>query len=84
MNDRSSKEWMECKVGASFSQKAKVSKNRFWLIDKKTYASIEDTGAFGEKFHLDCIRQRVMDEEKVYFISDGARWIKNPRAKLQL
>jgi len=77
MNDRSSGEWMECKVGASFSQRAKVSKNRFWLIDKKTYASIEDAGAFGEKFYLDCIRQGVMYAEKVYFISDGARWIKN-------
>lgn len=77
VNDRSSKEWMECKVGASFSRRAKVSKKRFWLMDKKTYASIEDAGAFGEKFYLDCIRQGVMDAEKVYFISDGARWIKN-------
>ena len=76
VNDRSSKEWMECKVGASFSQRAKVSKNRFWLIDKRTYASIENAGAFGEKFYLDCIRQGVLDAEKVYFISDGARWIK--------
>ena len=77
VNDRSSREWMECKVGASFTQRAKVSKKRFWLMDKKTYASIEDAGAFGEKFYLDCIRQGVMDAEKVYFISDGARWIKN-------
>ena len=77
VNDRSSREWMECKVGASFTQRAKVSKKRFWLMDKKTYASIEDAGAFGEKFYLDCIRQGVMDAEKVYFISDRARWIKN-------
>jgi hypothetical protein len=46
-------------------------------MDKKTYASIERAEAFGEKFYLDCLRQGVMDAEKVYFISDGARWIKN-------
>ncbi len=35
INDRESKEWMECKVGASFSQRVLVSKDRIWLMDKK-------------------------------------------------
>lgn len=76
VNDRSSKEWMECKVGASFSRRVQVSKNRVWLMDKRTYASIEKAESFGEKFYLDCVRQGVMEAEKVYFISDGAVWIR--------
>jgi hypothetical protein len=75
-NDRSSGEWMECKVGASFSRRVQVSKGRVWLMDKRTYASIEKAESFGEKFYLDCMRQGVMDAEKVYFISDGAVWIR--------
>lgn len=31
VNDRSSKEWMECKVGASFSRRVQVSKKRVGL-----------------------------------------------------
>lgn len=38
MNDCSSKEWMDCKVGPGFSQRAQVSKIRYRLRDKKTYA----------------------------------------------
>ena len=77
MNDRGSREWMECKVGTSFSGRAKVSKNRYWLLDKRSYASVEEVGAFGEKFYLECLGQGVMEAEKVYFISDGASWIRN-------
>ena len=77
VNDRASKEWMECKVGASFSQRVLISKNRFWLMDKKSYASIEDVEAFGEKFFLDCVKQVVLNAKKIFFIGDGARWIHN-------
>ena len=41
VNDRASGQWMECKVEASFSERVKVSKDRVWLVDKKSYASIE-------------------------------------------
>ena len=43
VNDRSSKEWMEWKVGASFSRRVQVSEKRVWLMDKRRYASIEKT-----------------------------------------
>lgn len=74
VNDRSGGEWMEGKVGASFSRRVEVSKGRVWLLDKRTYASIEKAESFGEKFYLDCVRQGVREAEKVYFISDGAVW----------
>lgn len=77
VNDRATKEWMECKVGASFSQRVLISKDRFWLMDKKSYASIEDVEAFGEKFFLDCVKQGVLNAKKIFFIGDGARWIHN-------
>jgi ribosomal protein S27AE len=44
VNGRGAGEWMECKVGASFSERMKVSKDRYWLRDKKSYASIEEIG----------------------------------------
>ncbi len=77
VNDRESKEWMECKVGACFSQGVEISKNRVWLMDKKSYACIEDAESFGEKFYLDCVRHGVDKAKKVFVISDGARWIRN-------
>jgi len=48
---------MEYKVGTSFSQRVLVTKGRAWLMDKKGYASIKDTEAFGEKFFLDCVKR---------------------------
>jgi hypothetical protein len=76
VNDRSSKQWMECKVGAAFSQRAYVSKNRFLLLDKRSYAGIENVEDFGEKFFMECVRQGVLNAGRVYFISDGASWIR--------
>lgn len=57
VHDRESGEWMECRVGTSFSRRVNLSKGRVWLMDKKTYASVEKAG-------------------RVYFIGDGALWIK--------
>lgn len=76
INDRESKEWMECKVGVSFSQRVLISKDRIWLMDKKSYASIEGVEAFGEKFFLECVKQGVLKAKKVFFIGDGARWVR--------
>ncbi len=76
VNGRGAGEWMECKVGASFSERMKVSKDRFWLRDKKSYASIEGIEAFGEKFFLECVRQGVLKAKEVIFIGDGANWIR--------
>jgi hypothetical protein len=58
-NRDSSKEWMECKVGTSYSERVLVSKDRVWLMDKKSYASIENADAFGEKFFLETVKQGV-------------------------
>jgi hypothetical protein len=76
VNGRGAGEWMECKVGASFSERMKVSKDRFWLRDKKSYASIEGIEGFGEKFFLECVRQGVLRAKEVIFIGDGANWIR--------
>lgn len=76
VNGRGAGEWMECKVGASFSERMKVSKDRVWLRDKKSYASIEGIEAFGEKFFLECVRQGVLKAKEVIFIGDGAHWIR--------
>ena len=46
-------------------------------MDKKSYASIEDAEGFGEKFYLDCRRHGVEKAKKVFFIGDGAKWIRN-------
>jgi hypothetical protein len=50
VNDRASRQWMECNVGASFSERVRVSKDRVCLMDKRSYVSIEGAEAFGEKF----------------------------------
>lgn len=76
INDRGSGEWMECKVGASYSKRVPISKNRIWLMDKKSYAAIEDVDSFGQKFFLDCVAQGVLNAGKVIFIADGDRWIR--------
>lgn len=76
VNGRRAGEWMECKVGASFSERMKVSKDRVWLRDKKSYASIEGIEVFGEKFFLECVRQGVLKAKEVIFIGDGAHWIR--------
>jgi hypothetical protein len=76
INDRGSREWMECKVGASYSKRVPISKNRIWLMDKKSYAAIEDVDAFGQKFFLNCVSQGVLSAKKVIFIADGDRWIR--------
>jgi hypothetical protein len=76
VNDRASGKWMECKVGASFSQRVKVSRDRVWLMDKRSYASIEGSEAFGEKFFLECVRQGVLKAKEVFLIGDGASWIR--------
>jgi len=77
VNDRGSGEWMECKVGASFSERIRISKDRVWLRDKKSYASIEGVEAFGEKFFLECVKQGVLGAKEVFFIADGANWIRS-------
>jgi hypothetical protein len=67
---------MECKVGVSFSERVLVSKDRVCLTDKRSYASIEGSESFGEKFFLECIKQGVLEAKEVFFVGDGAKWIR--------
>lgn len=76
VNDRESGDWMECRVGTSFSRRVNISKGRVWLRDKKTYASVEKADSFGEKFYIECLKQGVENAGRVFFIRDGAIWIK--------
>ena len=76
VHDRKNGDWMECRVGTSFSRRVNISKGRVWLRDKKTYASVEKADTFGEKFYVECIKQGINTAKTVYFISDGALWIK--------
>ena len=76
LNDRATRSWMEAKVGASFSQRVLVLRDRIWLRDKKSYASLEGAEAFGQKFFLECIKQGVLKAKKVFFIGDGAPWVR--------
>lgn len=76
VNDRLSGQWMECKVGVSFSERAEVSKGRVLLLDKRCYGSFERAEAFGEKFFLECVKAGVLEAKQVFFIADGAGWIK--------
>lgn len=76
INDRDSGQWMECRVGASFSKRVNISKNRIKLVDKKSYACVEDIDSFGQKFYLDCVAQGVLNAKKVIFIADGERAIR--------
>ena len=61
VNDREGPDWMECKVGASFSRRVEISKNRVRLADKRTYAGVESQESFREKFFLDCVAQGVTE-----------------------
>jgi hypothetical protein len=70
---------MECKGGTNFSQRVKVSRDRVWLMDKRSYASIEGSEAFGEKFFLECVRKGILKAKEVFFIGDGASWIRTLR-----
>jgi len=76
INNRDSGEWMECRVGASFSQRVNISKNRIKLVDKKSYACVEDIDSFGQKFFLDCVAHGVLSAKKVIFVADGERAIR--------
>jgi hypothetical protein len=72
---------MECKVGIIYSQKAQVSKDRVRILDKRTYASLEEAEQFKEKFLVECARWGLpdTDTQRIMFIGDGAAWIRKLR-----
>jgi len=67
---------LECKVGIIYSRKAKVSKNRMKILDKRTYATTQGIETFREEFIAECARWGVWSSKEILFIGDGASWIK--------
>jgi len=66
---------IECKVGAIYSKKIKESKDRFKILDKRTYASTESIDTFCENFIAECNRWGVWEADEILFVGDGASWI---------
>lgn len=76
VKDRSKPGSVECKVGVIYSEKARVSKNRFRILDKRTYATVGDIDSFREEFIAECASWGVWDAEEILYVADGASWIK--------
>ncbi len=67
-------EGMEAKGGIVYSKIVEVSKGRRVLLDKQTYAGVEDIEAFGEKLALIAARQGAYKAKQLYFVAvPGAR-----------
>lgn len=76
VKDRSKPRSVECKVGVIYSEKAKVSKNRYRILDKRTYATVDNIDSFREEFIAECTGWGVWDAEEILYVADGASWIK--------
>jgi len=74
INDRSTKGWFEAKVGVIFSETKEVSKDRVEILDKRTYATVQDISTFKEDFVIEAHKYGVFQSKEVLFISDGAVW----------
>lgn len=76
INDRATKGWFEAKVGVIFSETKEVSKDRVEILDKRTYATVEDIATFKEHFVIEAQKYGVFQSQEVIFVSDGASWCK--------
>jgi hypothetical protein len=74
INDRSTKGWFEAKVGVIFSEMKEVSKDRVEILDKRTYATVEDISTFRGDFVIEAERYGVFNSQEVIFVSDGGTW----------
>ena len=74
INDRATKGWFEAKVGVIFSETKEVSKDRVEILDKRTYATVEDISTFKEHFVIEAQKYGVFQSKEVIFVSDGASW----------
>lgn len=80
VHDRSSGKGMEAKGGIVYSRLVTVSKGRRLLLDKQSYAGIEDIEAFGEKLSLVAARQGAYKAKQLFFVSDGSTYLRKMRA----
>lgn len=74
INDRATKGWFEAKVGIIFSETKEVSKDRVEILDKRTYATVQDIASFREHFVIEAQKYGVFQSKEVIFVSDGASW----------
>lgn len=77
INDRATKGWFEAKVGVIFSETKEVSKDRVEILDKRTYATVEDIFTFKEHFVIEAQKYGVFQSKEVIFVGDGASWCRN-------
>lgn len=80
VHERGSGEGMEAKGGIVYSKIVEVSPGRRQLVDKQTYAGVEDIEAFGEKLSLLAARQGAYKAKQLFFISDGSSYLRKMRA----
>jgi len=72
VHNRATGEKMEAKAGIVYSRKARVSRGRVLITDKRTYAGVEEGAAFGEKLVLLAAQQGAFKAKRLWFVSDGA------------
>ena len=80
VHERGGGDRMEAKGGIVYSKPVTVSKDRRLLLDKQTYAGVEDIGAFGEKLALLAARQGAYKAKQLFFVSDGGTVLQQMRA----
>lgn len=75
VHERSGPGEVECKVGIIYSEKEKVGRNRWQIVDKRVYAASDGVEQFREQFVLECHRWGLWDAREIIFSGDGASWI---------
>jgi len=55
-----------------YSRKARVSRGRVLITDKRTYAGVAEGSAFGEKLVLLAAQHGAFKAKRLWFVSDGA------------
>ena len=80
VHERGGGDRMEAKGGIVYSKPVTVSKDRRLLLDKQTYAGVEEIGAFGEKLALLAARQGAYKAKQLFFVSDGSTVLQQMRA----
>ena len=79
VHDRGEKQRMEAKGGIVYTGIATISKGRRRLLGKRTYGSLDDMVAFGEKLALTAARAGAFKAKELWFISDGSLALRHLR-----
>jgi hypothetical protein len=79
VHDRGENQRMEAKGGIVYTGIAGVSKGRRRLLGKRTYGSLDDMVAFGEKLALTAARAGAFKAKELWFISDGSAALRHLR-----